>query len=182
MCQFTFKGCILSPIFIKINTIVKTWGVVARTCCIELISFIQSLISFIRLLFSFAPKLVSFIRRLFSFAQTAADIDSWLLWIGGGGAWRRSRDVREGGFLGGKSQKLAKVFFCISFICTLAPIKRRGLEPPEEELRICYISGCKKSKVVKRRQKSSNVAKSRQKSSNVKSHMSFIHPSLPPIN
>merc|ERR550532_812474 len=60
---------------------------VVRICCIELISFIQSLISFIRLLFSFAPTLVSFVRRLFSFAQTAADIDSWLLWIGGGGAW-----------------------------------------------------------------------------------------------
>jgi len=70
------------------------WGVVARICCIELISFIQSLISFIRtsfsfirLLFSLTPTLVSFLRRLFSFMQTAADIDSWLLWIGGGGAW-----------------------------------------------------------------------------------------------
>ena len=108
---------LLSSIFIQINTIVKTWGVVARICCIEVISFMQSLISFtwtsfIRLLLvSFLPTLLSFVWRLFSFTQTAADIDSWLLWIGGGGAWRRSRDARRWICGTAKIQKFSKVSF-----------------------------------------------------------------------
>ena len=78
-----------------IESFILTCGVVARTFCIESLSFMLSIFSFTHSIFSFLRTLFfSFAETLlllfFSLAQTDAEIDSsWLLWIGGagGGTW-----------------------------------------------------------------------------------------------